>query len=73
MTGPTEVLLGGATGGLGLRIAKALRARGAGVKAVVRLGTAADRISVLQRYGANRQLPMGLRASIGVQPPAHKS
>lgn len=48
---PVEILLAGATGGLGLRIAKALRARGASVKAVVRRGTSADRISPLREAG----------------------
>ena len=48
---PAEILLAGATGGLGLRIAKALRVRGAGVRAVVRQGTAADRIMPLQEVG----------------------
>ena len=47
----TEILLAGATGGLGLRIAKALRARGAGVRAVVRRGTSAERIALLREIG----------------------
>nr|WP_274382977.1 NmrA family NAD(P)-binding protein [Methylorubrum extorquens] len=44
-------MLAGATGGLGLRIAKALRARGAGVRAVVRRGTLGDRIALLREIG----------------------
>lgn len=50
-SGSGEILLAGATGGLGLRISKALRARGADVKAVVRHGTAADRIAPLREMG----------------------
>ncbi|KQP91934.1 NmrA family NAD(P)-binding protein [Methylobacterium sp. Leaf117] len=48
---PNEILLAGATGGLGRRIGRALRARGAGVKAVVRRGTSADRIAPLREAG----------------------
>ncbi|MDO9426826.1 MAG: NmrA family NAD(P)-binding protein [Methylobacterium sp.] len=51
MSGSTEVVLAGGTGGLGLRIARALRQRGAGVKAVVRRGTATDRVSALRTSG----------------------
>ena len=47
----TEILLAGATGGLGLRIAKALRRRGADVRAVVRRGTAANRSAPLKAVG----------------------
>jgi nucleoside-diphosphate-sugar epimerase len=50
-TSSTEILLAGATGGLGLRIARALRARGARVKALVRHGTAADRSAPLREVG----------------------
>jgi uncharacterized protein YbjT (DUF2867 family) len=46
-----EILLAGATGSLGLRIAKALRTRGAGVRAVVRRGTAANRTAPLKAVG----------------------
>ena len=49
--GPIHILLAGATGDLGLRIARALRARGAGVRAVVRRGTAAERTSPLLAIG----------------------
>lgn len=48
----TTVLLAGATGDLGERIAKALLARGAGVRALVRPGTAADGVARLRSLGA---------------------
>lgn len=45
------VVLAGATGDLGGRIAKALRGRGAAVRAPVRPGTAADRLEPLRMAG----------------------
>lgn len=50
-SGPHEILLAGATGGLGLRIAMALRKGGAGVRAVVRPGTAPERTAPLRTAG----------------------
>ncbi|WP_458095595.1 NmrA family NAD(P)-binding protein [Roseomonas sp. WA12] len=46
------VLLAGGTGDLGGRIAKALLARGATVRAVLRPGTAADKVVALRHLGA---------------------
>lgn len=46
------ILLAGATGDLGERIARALIARGAMVRALVRPGTAADRVAHLRGLGA---------------------
>jgi nucleoside-diphosphate-sugar epimerase len=45
------ILLAGATGDLGGRIARALRERGADVKAIVRPGAAAERIARLKQGG----------------------
>ncbi len=50
MTGPT-IVLAGATGNLGGRIARALLERGAGVSALVRQGTARDKLDRLQELG----------------------
>jgi nucleoside-diphosphate-sugar epimerase len=50
MDGST-VVVAGATGNLGGRIARALRERGANVRALVRHGTARDRIERLQALG----------------------
>jgi nucleoside-diphosphate-sugar epimerase len=47
-----DILLAGATGAFGGRIARELRKRNAGVKAVVRKGTAPDRIEKLRALGA---------------------
>ncbi|TGD96375.1 NmrA family NAD(P)-binding protein [Methylobacterium nonmethylotrophicum] len=47
-----RVLVAGATGGLGLRIVRALAARGASVRVLVRPGTPLDRIDPLRRLGA---------------------
>lgn len=46
-----DVLLAGATGALGSRIARALRGRGASVRALVRRGTAAGRTEPLRALG----------------------
>ena len=48
----TTVVVAGATGNLGGRIARALRERGAGVTALVRRGTARDKLERLQELGA---------------------
>ncbi|GJD95281.1 NmrA family NAD(P)-binding protein [Methylobacterium iners] len=48
----SEVVLAGATGGLGLRIAQALVRQGATVRALVRPGTSADRLAPLEQAGA---------------------
>ena len=45
------ILVAGATGNLGGRIARALRERGANVRALVRHGTAQDRLERLQGFG----------------------
>jgi nucleoside-diphosphate-sugar epimerase len=45
------IVVAGATGNLGRRIARALRERGASVKALVRHGTAQERIEPLQSLG----------------------
>jgi nucleoside-diphosphate-sugar epimerase len=50
MNGST-IVVAGATGNLGGRIARALRERGANVRALVRHGTARDRIERLQALG----------------------
>jgi len=50
MSGPT-IVVAGATGNLGGRIARALRERGASVRALVRLGTAQDRVERLRELG----------------------
>ncbi len=47
----TTILLAGATGNLGGRIAKALREQGADVRALVRHGTSQDRLKRLQESG----------------------
>ena len=49
---PSLVILAGATGALGGRIARSLRERGADVTTLVRPGTAADRVAALQALGA---------------------
>lgn len=51
MNGPT-IVVAGATGNLGGRIAKALLERGAQVRALVRPGTARDNLQRLQKLGA---------------------
>jgi nucleoside-diphosphate-sugar epimerase len=48
---PTTIVLAGAAGNLGARIAKALRERGADVKALVRDGTAREKIVRLEQLG----------------------
>ena len=45
------VLVAGATGNLGGRIARALRERGANVRAVIRHGTVRDKLERLQELG----------------------
>jgi len=45
------IVVAGATGNLGGRIAKALLERGAGVRAIVRRGTAPEKLERLQRLG----------------------
>jgi nucleoside-diphosphate-sugar epimerase len=47
----SPIVLAGATGNLGGRIAKALRERGASVRALVRRGTAREKIERLQELG----------------------
>jgi nucleoside-diphosphate-sugar epimerase len=47
-----EVVVAGATGGLGLRIARELGRRGAAVRAVIRPGTAPERTGPLEAAGA---------------------
>jgi nucleoside-diphosphate-sugar epimerase len=49
--GPAPIILAGATGGLGGRIARDLARRGACVTALVRLGTAPQRIAALDADG----------------------
>lgn len=49
--GPVDVLLAGATGALGGRIARALRRRGATVRAAVRHGTTLARVAPLDAIG----------------------
>ena len=51
--GAHQILLTGATGDLSLRIARTLRLRGAGVRAVVRRGTATDRTAPLLAAGVD--------------------
>lgn len=51
MNGPT-IVVAGATGNLGGRIARALLERGAGVTALVRHGTAREKLERLQELGA---------------------
>jgi uncharacterized protein YbjT (DUF2867 family) len=46
-----QIVLAGATGNLGGRIARELRQRGASVRALVRPGTAADRLASLRQSG----------------------
>jgi nucleoside-diphosphate-sugar epimerase len=48
----SEVVVAGATGGLGLRIAQALVRQGTTVRALVRPGTSADRLAPLEQAGA---------------------
>ncbi len=48
---PGIVVLAGATGDLGGRIARALRERGAGVRAIVRHGSSADNVEALRELG----------------------
>jgi nucleoside-diphosphate-sugar epimerase len=72
LNGPT-IVVAGATGNLGGRIARALLERGAAVKALVRHGTAPDRLKRLQELGvtiarvdfssASRVIPACLWAS----------
>lgn len=50
MSEPT-IAVAGATGNLGGRVTRELRARGADVRAIVRLGTAAERIEPLRALG----------------------
>jgi uncharacterized protein YbjT (DUF2867 family) len=52
MTTNTGVVLAGATGNLGGRIARALLERGANVRAIVRRGTAPEKVERLQQLGA---------------------
>jgi nucleoside-diphosphate-sugar epimerase len=51
MTEDSTIVMAGATGNLGGRIARALRERGASVRALVRRGTARDRLERLQELG----------------------
>lgn len=46
-----RIVIAGATGNLGGRIARELRQRGAAVRALVRLGTSAERLGPLQQQG----------------------
>ncbi len=46
-----QIVLAGATGNLGGRIARELRLRGASVRALVRLGTSAERVAGLREQG----------------------
>jgi len=48
----STIVVAGATGNLGGRIARALRERGANVRALVRPGTARDKLERLQEFGA---------------------
>ena len=48
----TEIVLAGATGDLGHRIAAALIRRGAAVSALVRKGSSADRLATVRSIGA---------------------
>ena len=47
----STIVVAGATGNLGGRIARALRERGASVKALVRHGTARDKLERLRELG----------------------
>ncbi|MGD0693765.1 MAG: NmrA family NAD(P)-binding protein [Terriglobia bacterium] len=51
MSGPT-IVLAGAAGNLGGRIARALLERGASVRALIRRGRARDKLERLQKLGA---------------------
>ncbi|WP_026597119.1 NmrA family NAD(P)-binding protein [Methylobacterium sp. 77] len=53
VSGLDQILLAGATGSLGLRIARELRKRGARVRAVVRQGTTAVRTEPLKALGVD--------------------
>ncbi len=59
------VLVAGATGNLGGRIARALRERGANVRAVVRHGTAQDKVDRLQECGVEIAI-VDLRSGAGM-------
>lgn len=54
-TMPSTITLAGATGNLGGRIAKALIEQGAQVRALVRVGTDADKLQPLQQQGVQIQ------------------
>lgn len=60
-----EVVVAGATGSLGLRIARELGRRGADVKAVVRPGTAPERTASLEAVGAT-PVPVDLTDRAGL-------
>lgn len=49
----TRIILAGATGDLGGRIARALLKRGAGVRAIVRPGSANDKVAALRKLGVS--------------------
>jgi nucleoside-diphosphate-sugar epimerase len=51
MPSDSTIILAGATGNLGGRIARALRARGASVRAIVRRGTGAEKVAGLRVHG----------------------
>jgi len=61
------ILVAGATGNLGGRIARALRERGANVRALVRHGTARDRLERLQELGVE-MAAVDLRSASEVTP-----
>jgi nucleoside-diphosphate-sugar epimerase len=58
--GDSTVVVAGATGNMGGRIARALRARGASVRALVRHGAARERLAGLERLGVTLA-PVDLR------------
>jgi nucleoside-diphosphate-sugar epimerase len=61
------ILVAGATGNLGGRIARALREQGANVRALVRHGTARDRLEQLQQLGVE-MATVDLRSASEVTP-----
>ncbi len=63
----STIVVAGATGNLGGRIARALRERGASVRALVRPGTARDKLERLQGHGA-AIASVGLRNASEVTP-----
>jgi len=62
---PQVIVIAGATGNLGGRIVRALRQRGATVRAIVRPGTSADRLGVLREQQVEIvEADLGARAEV---------